>query len=65
MTEAGAGVAAGVAVAAVAAGLDLEMPGNPLTPGIIIGAVRRSGDWEIAMGDTHVQAGDKIIGICK
>ena len=32
---------------------------------IIIGAVRGSGDWEIAMGDTHVQAGDKIIGICK
>jgi trk system potassium uptake protein TrkA len=32
---------------------------------IIIGAVSRSGDWEIAMGDTHVQAGDKIIGICK
>jgi len=32
---------------------------------IIIGAVSRSGDWEIATGDTHVQAGDKIIGICK
>jgi len=32
---------------------------------IIIGAVSRSGDWEIAMGGTHVQAGDKIIGICK
>ncbi len=32
---------------------------------IIIGAVCRSGDWEIATGDTHVQAGDKIIGICK
>jgi len=32
---------------------------------IIIGAVARSGDWEIATGDTHVQTGDKIIGICK
>ncbi len=32
---------------------------------IIIGAVGRSGDWKIATGDTHVQAGDKIIGICK
>jgi len=32
---------------------------------IIIGAVSRNGDWEIATGDTHVQAGDKIIGICK
>jgi len=27
-------------VAAIAAGLDLEMPGNPLTPGIIVEAVR-------------------------
>ena len=32
---------------------------------IIIGAVGRSGDWKIATGDSHVQAGDKIIGICK
>ncbi len=32
---------------------------------IIIGAVRRDGDWEIAVGDTHIQAGDKVIGICK
>jgi trk system potassium uptake protein TrkA len=32
---------------------------------IIIGAVSRGGEWEIAVGDTHVQAGDKVIGICK
>ncbi len=32
---------------------------------IIIGAVGRGGDWEIATGDTHVRPGDKIIGICK
>ncbi len=32
---------------------------------IIIGAVYRNDDWEIAVGDTHVQPGDKIIGICK
>ncbi|MFH1844753.1 MAG: Trk system potassium transporter TrkA [bacterium] len=31
---------------------------------IIIGAVHRNGKWEIAVGDTHVQAGDKVIGIC-
>jgi trk system potassium uptake protein TrkA len=31
---------------------------------IIIGAVGRNGDWEIATGATHVQADDKIIGIC-
>jgi len=32
---------------------------------IIIGAVYRNGAWEIAVGDTHVQSGDKVIGICK
>jgi trk system potassium uptake protein TrkA len=32
---------------------------------IIIGAVYRNGDWKIAVGDTHIQGGDKVIGICK
>jgi trk system potassium uptake protein TrkA len=32
---------------------------------IIIGAVYRDSEWKIAVGDTHVQAGDKVIGICK
>jgi trk system potassium uptake protein TrkA len=32
---------------------------------IIIGAVYRDGEWKIAVGDTHIQAGDKVIGICK
>jgi trk system potassium uptake protein TrkA len=32
---------------------------------IIIGAVYRDGTWEIAVGDTHIRPGDKIIGICK
>ena len=32
---------------------------------IIIGAVSRGGGWEIAVGDTHIQPGDKVIGICK
>ncbi len=32
--------------------------------GIIIGGVRHEGTWEIAVGDTHVQPGDTVIGIC-
>ena len=31
---------------------------------IIIGGVCRKGDWQIAVGATHVQPHDKVIGIC-
>ena len=31
---------------------------------IIIGGVCREGDWEIAVGATHVQPGEKVLGIC-
>lgn len=31
---------------------------------ILIGAVYRDGHWQIAMGDTHLQEGDKAIAVC-
>jgi trk system potassium uptake protein TrkA len=31
---------------------------------IIIGGTCRHGEWEIAVGSTHVQSGDTVIGIC-
>ncbi len=31
---------------------------------IIIGGICRGGEWEIAVGSTHVQPGDTVIGIC-
>jgi trk system potassium uptake protein TrkA len=31
---------------------------------IIIGAICRQGEWQIAVGDTHVRAGDTVIGLC-
>lgn len=31
---------------------------------IIIGGYCRKGTWRIAVGSTHIQAGDKVIGIC-
>ena len=31
---------------------------------ILIGGVCRKGDWQIAVGSTHVQPGEKVIGIC-
>ena len=49
--------------------------GSPITRGplfeiagmkdrILIGGVFRKGTWQIAIGATHVQAGDKVIAIC-
>ncbi len=32
---------------------------------VIIGGVCQDEKWEIAVGDTHVQPGDKVIGICR
>lgn len=31
---------------------------------IIIGSVYRDGNWQTAMGDTHIQPGEKVIAIC-
>lgn len=31
---------------------------------IIVGSVYRNGDWQTAVGDTHIQAGEKAIAIC-
>ncbi len=31
---------------------------------ILIGTVFRNGKWEIAMGDTHLQEGDRAIAVC-
>lgn len=31
---------------------------------LIIGAVFRGNSWQIAVGDTHIQAGDPVIAIC-
>jgi len=31
---------------------------------IVIGGICRDGKWQIAVGTTHVQAGDRIIGVC-
>ncbi|MBW2456130.1 MAG: Trk system potassium transporter TrkA [Deltaproteobacteria bacterium] len=31
---------------------------------MLIGGVRRYGEWEIAVGSTEIEAGDKCIGIC-
>lgn len=31
---------------------------------ILIGAVFQNGKWEIAVGDTHLRAGDKAIAVC-
>jgi len=31
---------------------------------LIIGAVFRGNRWQIAVGDTHIQAGDPVIAIC-
>ena len=31
---------------------------------LLIGGVRRDGEWEIAVGSTVVKAGDRVIGIC-
>ena len=32
---------------------------------IMIGAYRRSGEWHIARGDTHLMSGDRVVCICK
>ncbi|MBT3221049.1 MAG: Trk system potassium transporter TrkA [Proteobacteria bacterium] len=32
---------------------------------IIIGGFFRSGQWQTAVGDTQIQGGDKVIGICR
>ncbi len=50
-------------------------PGSPITKKplyqmdivkdkIIIGGVRQGGEWEIAVGSTHIQPGDQAIAIC-
>jgi Trk K+ transport system NAD-binding subunit len=31
---------------------------------LIIGAVFRDQSWEVAVGDTHIQAGESVIVIC-
>jgi len=31
---------------------------------IIIGGVRQGGEWETAVGSTHIQPGDQAIAIC-
>ena len=31
---------------------------------ISIGAVYRDGDWRVAVGSTHIQPGERVIGIC-
>jgi Trk K+ transport system NAD-binding subunit len=31
---------------------------------MLIGGVWRDDDWQIAIGSTHIEAGDKAIGIC-
>ena len=31
---------------------------------ILIGAVYRNGDWEIAMGGTHIKGGERVIAVC-
>ena len=32
---------------------------------MLIGGVWRDDDWEIAVGSTQIEAGDKVIGICR
>jgi trk system potassium uptake protein len=31
---------------------------------ILIGAIHRNGNWEIAVGDTHLREGDRAIAVC-
>lgn len=31
---------------------------------LLIGGVRRNGDWQIAVGSTHIAAGESVIGVC-
>jgi trk system potassium uptake protein TrkA len=53
----------------------LADPGSPITKKplyaqealkgrIMIGAVFRSGRWEVALGDTQVAAGDRVVSVC-
>lgn len=35
-----------------------------LREGIIIGGVLRDGEWEIAVGNTHIQAEERVIAVC-
>jgi trk system potassium uptake protein TrkA len=37
---------------------------NGMKDKIIIGGICRQGEWDIAVGSTHVQPGDTVIGIC-
>ena len=39
--------------------LDPEFHGK-----IIIGAIFRDGEWQIAMGDTHIHANESVIVVC-
>jgi len=42
----------------------LKELGDRMVGRAMIGAVHQGGDWRIATGDTHIQPGDKVIGIC-
>jgi trk system potassium uptake protein TrkA len=42
----------------------LSKIGASLSGNVIIGSVFRDGKWVAAVGDTHIQAGERVIVVC-